>query len=59
VERWNTLPAAELKDLLRSARSLVYEKMPARTKTALALPAGEKKKLIAAKKRAAPKGKKK
>jgi hypothetical protein len=33
--------------------------MPARTKTALALPAGEKKKLIAAKKRAAPKGKKK
>jgi len=58
VERWNTLPAAELKDLLRSARSLVYEKMPARTKTALALPAGEKKKLIAAKKKVGARGKK-
>jgi predicted DNA-binding protein (MmcQ/YjbR family) len=54
VERWNTLAAAELKDLLRAARGLIYEKLPAKTKAALAMPAGEKKKLIAAgKKRAA------
>ena len=53
VEHWNTLPASELKELLRSARGLVYEKLPARTKAALALPAREKKKLIAAKKKAA------
>ena len=46
VERWNTLPGSELKELLRSARGLVYEKLPARTKAALDLPAGEKKKLI-------------
>jgi predicted DNA-binding protein (MmcQ/YjbR family) len=35
VERWNTLPASELKELLRAARGIVYEKLPKRTKTAL------------------------
>jgi predicted DNA-binding protein (MmcQ/YjbR family) len=53
VERWNTLAAAELKDLLRAARGLIYEKLPAKTKAALAMPAGEKKKLIAAGKKKA------
>jgi len=48
VERWNALPVAELKELLRHARELVYEKLPKRTKTALAMTPAEKKKLIAA-----------
>ena len=35
VERWNTLPASELKELLRGARGIVYEKLPKKTKAAL------------------------
>jgi predicted DNA-binding protein (MmcQ/YjbR family) len=46
VERWTTLPATELKDLLRAARAIVYEKLPKRTKADLAMSPGEKKKLI-------------
>ena len=49
VERWNTLPAAELRELLRHARNLVYEKLPKRTKAVLAMPPAEMKKLIAGK----------
>jgi predicted DNA-binding protein (MmcQ/YjbR family) len=52
IERWNTLPTSELKDLLRHARSLVYEKLPPKTKAALALPPAEKKKLIATRRKA-------
>jgi predicted DNA-binding protein (MmcQ/YjbR family) len=59
VEQWNTLPVSELKELLRSARGLVYEKMPAGTKAALALPAGEKRKLIAERRKVAGVRKKK
>ncbi len=51
VERWNTLPAAELRELLDRARELVREKLPARTKAVLAMPAAEKKKRIAARKK--------
>ena len=47
VERWDTLPARELKELLHHAQELVYEKLPKRTKTALAMTPAEKKKLIA------------
>jgi predicted DNA-binding protein (MmcQ/YjbR family) len=36
VERWNTLAASELKELLRAARGIVYEKLPKKTKAALA-----------------------
>ncbi|MGC2301112.1 MAG: MmcQ/YjbR family DNA-binding protein [Acidobacteriaceae bacterium] len=53
VERWNTLPAAELKVLLRAARELIYAKLPARTKAVLAMPAAEKKKAIAARRKVA------
>jgi len=53
VERWNTLPAAELKELLRRARGLVYEKLPAKTKAVLAMSPAEKKKAIAAAKKKA------
>src|ERR1039458_3745542 len=48
VEGWNTLPASELKELLRAARGLIYEKLPAKTKTVLAMTPAEKKRLIAA-----------
>ena len=59
VERWNTLPAAELKQLLRAARGLVYEKLPAKTTAVLAMSPAEKKRLIAGRKKvAAAKGKK-
>ena len=51
VERWTTIPAAELKDLLRHARELIYEKLPRRTKEALAMKPAERKKRIAAGKR--------
>jgi predicted DNA-binding protein (MmcQ/YjbR family) len=51
VERWNTLPASELKELLRHARELVCEKLPARTKAVLAMAPAERKKLIAARRK--------
>jgi predicted DNA-binding protein (MmcQ/YjbR family) len=58
VERWNTLPAAELKQLLRAARGLVYDKLPAKTKAFLAMNPAAKKKLIAGRKELTSKGKK-
>jgi predicted DNA-binding protein (MmcQ/YjbR family) len=51
VERWNTLSAAELKELLRNAHQVVYEKLPRRTKAALAMAPAEKKQLIAGRKK--------
>ncbi|HEX4067842.1 MAG TPA: MmcQ/YjbR family DNA-binding protein [Acidobacteriaceae bacterium] len=51
VERWTTLPDRELKELLKRARELVHAKLPKRTKDMLAMPAAEKKKLIAARKK--------
>jgi predicted DNA-binding protein (MmcQ/YjbR family) len=46
VERWNTLAASQLKELVRHARELVYERLPSKTKAVLVLSPGEKKKLI-------------
>jgi predicted DNA-binding protein (MmcQ/YjbR family) len=51
VERWGTLPAAELKALLRAAWDLVYEKLPAKTKAVLAMTPTEKEKVVAAAKK--------
>lgn len=51
LEHWDALPVSELKPLLRQARDLVYAKLPARTKATLALPPGERKRLIAARKK--------
>lgn len=42
---------AELKSLLRHARDFIYGKLPARTRSVLALPAAERKKLVAARKK--------
>jgi predicted DNA-binding protein (MmcQ/YjbR family) len=46
VEHWGVFPARELQDLLASARGLVYDKLPKKTKEALALPPTAQKKLI-------------
>ena len=47
LEHWNALRKRELEDLLRAANALVCEKLPQRTKDALALPAAQQKRLIA------------
>jgi predicted DNA-binding protein (MmcQ/YjbR family) len=51
IERYNVFSEKELKEHLRNAHSVVYNKMPKRTKDILALPASERKKLIAARRK--------
>ena len=46
VERWDVLRPREIEDELRRARDLIYEKLPKRTKTLLALPEKERAKFI-------------
>ncbi|MGA9465992.1 MAG: MmcQ/YjbR family DNA-binding protein [Terracidiphilus sp.] len=42
VERWNVLRPRAIEDELRRAHTLIYEKLPNRTKTLLALPENER-----------------
>jgi predicted DNA-binding protein (MmcQ/YjbR family) len=51
LERWDALPASELKELLAHARNRVYDKLPRRTKDVLALPPAARGKLIAERKK--------
>ncbi len=51
LERWDALRRQELQELLARARDLVYEKLPKKTKDALALPPTARKKLIAEKRK--------
>ena len=51
LERWDAMRAAELRELLRNARDLVEAKLPGRTRDALAMPAGDRKKLISARRK--------
>jgi predicted DNA-binding protein (MmcQ/YjbR family) len=51
VERWDTLAARELQSLLERARELICAKLPRRTREVLAMSPGEKRKLIAARKK--------
>jgi predicted DNA-binding protein (MmcQ/YjbR family) len=51
IERFDVFPAHELKDHLRHARDLVHAKLPKRTRDVLAMPPGERRKLIAARKK--------
>lgn len=53
IKSYEVFSSKELKDHLRNAHEVVYNKLPKRTKDALALPKNEQKKLIAAKKKAA------
>ena len=51
LQTWDIFRASELQELLRIARELVEAKLPRRTREALAMPAGERKKLIAQRKK--------
>lgn len=44
LERWDALPAPELREHLTHARNLVFEKLPKKTKELLASPAVKKNK---------------
>ncbi len=46
VERWNALRPREIEEELRRAHELIYEKLPKRTKTVLAMPEKERAKII-------------
>jgi hypothetical protein len=46
VEHWDTLRSREIEDELRRAHALIYEKLPKRTKTVLAMPDKDRVKLI-------------
>jgi predicted DNA-binding protein (MmcQ/YjbR family) len=47
LEHWNVLRKPDLEELLRTAANLIYDKLPKRTKDVLAMPATQKKRLIA------------
>ncbi|MGC1463049.1 MAG: MmcQ/YjbR family DNA-binding protein [Terracidiphilus sp.] len=46
VERWDALRPRQIEEELRHAHTLIYEKLPKRTKDVLALPEKERTKLI-------------
>ena len=52
VERWGVLRQREFDEELRKAHTLIYEKLPKRTKTLLAMPEKERDKLIRERKKA-------
>ena len=51
IERYDVFASNELKEHLRNAHRVVYGKLPKRTKDVLAMPAAERKKLIAERKK--------
>jgi predicted DNA-binding protein (MmcQ/YjbR family) len=51
MERWNALRKTDLEAQLRAARDIVEAKLPRRTRDLLSMPAGERRKLIAARKK--------
>lgn len=53
LERWDALRGQGLLELLSQARDAVYEKLPKRTKEVLAMPAGERRKLVSQKRKLA------
>ncbi len=46
VERWDAMRPRQIEDELRRAHALIYEKLPTRTKTVLAMPATERARTI-------------
>lgn len=46
LERWDALKPREIEEELARAHALIYEKLPKRTKTVLAMPEKERAKLI-------------
>ena len=51
LERWSALRNAELETRLRAARDMVEAKLPKRTRTMMAMPPAERRKLIATRRR--------
>jgi len=51
IERYDVFSSNDLKEHLRTAHSIIYDKLPKRTKDVLALPPAERKKLITARKK--------
>lgn len=51
IERYDVFSSRELEQLLRNAHQLTFAKLPKRTRDVLAMPAPERKKLIAARKK--------
>lgn len=51
IERYDVFPSRELQNHLCHAYEVVFAKLPKRTKDVLAMPPGERKKLIAARKK--------
>lgn len=51
LEGWNALRTSELEARLRMARDIIEAKLPKRTRDVLAMPASERRKLIAARKK--------
>ena len=49
TERWDAVPAREWESLFRAAHAIVFDKMPARTKQVITLPAAEVASLAEAK----------
>lgn len=58
IEHYDVFPSTELQKLLRNAHQLALEKLPKRTHVVLAMPATERKKLIAARRKQRLLGKK-
>jgi predicted DNA-binding protein (MmcQ/YjbR family) len=46
LQHWGVIGAGELQELLESGRRLVYDKLPRRTRDALAMPAAAQRKLV-------------
>jgi hypothetical protein len=51
IERYDVFSSSELQRLLRSAHQITFAKLPKRTRDVLAMPAAERKRLIAARKK--------
>jgi predicted DNA-binding protein (MmcQ/YjbR family) len=51
IQRYDVFSSSELERLLRAAHQLTFDKLPKRTREALALPASERKKLIVARRK--------
>ena len=51
MERWDVLRKSELESRLRAAREIIEQKLPKRTRDVLGLPAAERRKLIATRKK--------
>jgi predicted DNA-binding protein (MmcQ/YjbR family) len=51
VERWDVWRTAEWERELRAAHTLIFNKLPARTKATLAMPAAQQKRVIAERKK--------